>query len=109
MANELWTPEAEKAVTEWIIRRADYVRSEDAEVPLEVGGRPVVGSTAVVRFAGRDGARVIPPTDAGWRRFLELVEDRRRAVARGAKDWPAFESLAAVATAWWGRSLRAGR
>jgi hypothetical protein len=63
----------------------------------------------VVRSAGGDNARIIPPTDAGGWRFLALVEDRRRVVARGTKDWPAFESLAAVATAWWGRSLRAGR
>ena len=86
------------------------------------GGYPAVeGHANQAALSSRDqsaglaparASQLVPPTDAGWRRWLELAEARRQAVAAsrdGGALWPTFAEMATVAQAWWGRSLHAAQ
>ncbi len=112
-ADALW-PAGEAAVVAWLKRRADnrYGNWTDLAVPLQDAGRAATTSTTQATPRLARGAQLVPPTDAGWRRWLELAEARRQAVAAsrdGGALWPSFAEMATVAQAWWGRSLHAAQ
>ncbi|MBL8970225.1 MAG: hypothetical protein JNK56_06585, partial [Myxococcales bacterium] len=81
---EKWWPRFEAAITDGLV---GAVRDE---VPVESTKGLLLASGDDIR-----GGKVIPPTRAGWQRFLEL------APASGEK----FTRLKEIGQAWWGRSI----
>jgi len=83
-----WASHGERVVTG--LQAASSWYAEQQRVPGVVRG-----SLRVLRGVQLEGADVLPPTLAGWRRFLDL------APASGLK----FGELEQAGTYWWGRKI----
>jgi superfamily II DNA or RNA helicase len=95
MASEAWVSEAWKAVGGVVIQRLASVSgwyAKQHKVPVVNGKLRVTGGAEL-----REGV-VIPPTDAGWARF----------VREGAESDLTWSERAACALWWWGRRLPRG-
>jgi len=100
LADDAWReavwPTVADTVREHLGRQARYTygrgtSSPAIAVPVVVGGKlQVVGSSYELR---QSSGELVPPTEAGWLRFLELRGDTKSA------------ELRRVAWGWWGRTL----